>query len=136
MKKKLIKRIFILAGLVNIGGILLFSKFFTNDYLTQVNAQTFSNLSLVLIMIWGAAYIVVAGQISKVPALSLVFAIEKAVYVFDYVSWLQSTPYSLGAIWQHDLLTGTFYAVYGLNDLLFGVFFLVVFFQFTFRSKT
>ena len=44
---------FLLAGAVNIGGILLFSKGLTNAYLKELDPQVFSTFGLVGILLWG-----------------------------------------------------------------------------------
>jgi len=126
-KQKWIQYGFITAGAVNVLGIPVFCKFFTNDYLTQVDPKTFSNISLFTIILWGLAYIAVARHYEKVPAISAVFAIEKFFYTGVWFYWLWNNFGDLSGIYDRDWITGFFYSIYGLNDLLFGVFFLYAF---------
>jgi len=126
---------FILAGAMNILGIPVFSKLFTNDYLTQVDPETFSYTSLFIIILWGAAYVSVAHSIEKVPAIAAVFAIEKFFYSGVWMYWLWNNFRCLSGIYQTDWITGFFYSIYGLNDFLFGVFFLYTFIRIG-RSET
>ena len=126
-KKKWIQYGFIIAGAVNVLGIPVFSKLFTNDYLTQVDPKTFSEVSLFTIILWGLAYISVARHYEKVPAISAVFAIEKFFYTGIWFYWLWNNFGDLSNIYNKDWITGFFYSIYGLNDFLFGVFFLYTF---------
>ena len=126
-KKKWIQYGFIIAGLVNVLGIPAFSKLFTNDYLMQVDPKTFSEVNLFTIILWGLAYISVARHYEKIPAISAVFAIEKFFYTGVWIYWLWNNAGDLPDIYNKDWITGFFYSVYGLNDFLFGVFFLYAF---------
>ncbi len=51
---------FIAAGMMNIGGVLLFSRAFTNQAINQADPVVMSNFGLLMIIIWGLAYISVA----------------------------------------------------------------------------
>jgi len=126
-QKKWIQYGFILSGAVNVLGIPVFSKLFTNDYLTQVDPKTFSEVSLFTIILWGLAYISIARHYEKVPAISAVFAIEKFFYAGVWIHWLWNNFGNLSGIYNRDWITGFFYSVYGLNDFLIGVFFLYAF---------
>ena len=113
---------FIAAGLTNILGILLFSRGFQNPLLGQAFPALFGNWGLVCIMLWGLAYLSVASSYRKVPLLIAVFALEKAVYVASWLWWLVHND--LAAVWGQDPLTGAFFALYGIIDLTFCLFFL------------
>lgn len=127
--KQWIKRIYLLGGLVNVLGIPVFSKFFTNEYLTSIDPAVFSHVGLFVVILWGFAYIAVSNHYEAVPSISLVFACEKFFYAGIWMFWLKDNIKMLNTIWQNDLITGLFYSVYGLNDFLFGVFFFFVFMQ-------
>jgi hypothetical protein len=129
-KEKWISNIFLIGGAVNIVGVLVFSKLFTNVLLNQIEPGVFSNEGLVLIMVWGLAYISLANYYHQAPWVAGVFAIEKFVYVGIWVRWATKYLDTLGEIFAKDWLTGFFCAVYGANDFLFGVFFLYVFWRF------
>ena len=128
--KRWIRFGFLLAGTVNIAGILIFTKFFSNDLLRNLAPEVFSTVGIVSIILWGMAYISVAGHFDRVPFISGVFAIEKFFYAIVWVGWLKQNFNELGTIYQQDLITGFFYSVYGLNDFLFGVFFAIVFIKY------
>ena len=118
---------FICSGLINVLGIPIFSKFFTNTYLMGIDPNTFSAISLVTIILWGLAYISVAKQVAKVPLIALVFTIEKFFYAIVWGRWIWRHHTELAEIYAQDMVTGFFYSVYGLNDFLIGVFFLAAF---------
>ena len=72
MSDKIIKNIFYLAGLINILGALILSKFFSNETLISVDSNTVSNSGLALIIVWGLAFIATANHFKKTNGL-LVF---------------------------------------------------------------
>jgi hypothetical protein len=129
-KEKWISHIFLLAGAVNILGILIFSKLFNNVLLNQLEPGVFSNEGLILIMVWGLAYISIANYYHQAPWISAVFAVEKFFYVTVWVRWAIKYVSTLEEVFAKDWLTGFFYAVYGANDFLFGIFFLYVFWRY------
>lgn len=124
-----ISRGFQLAGAVNLGGVLLFSKGLTNAYLSELDPRVFSTFGLIVICLWGLAYLAVAGCYREARWVVAVFAVEKAVYFAAWVWWMIGNGSRLGEIFETSPLTGIFFAIYGPNDLLFGVFFAWVFLQ-------
>ena len=83
------------------------------------------HFGLIAIMLWGLAYISVRKNYTSVPWLLAVFVIEKLVYVLVWLNWLFSN--SLNSLYDQDIFAGLFFSIYGLNDLLFGLFFGFVF---------
>ena len=126
MNKTLLKTGFITAGLMNIGGVLLFSRAFTNTAINNADPVVMSNFGLVMIVVWGAAYLAAAGITSSVKYLAGVFALEKLVYVVVWVVWLSNN--SLEQLYPQDFFAGVFFSIYGLNDFVFMLFFAWVFF--------
>ena len=114
---------FWLAGAANLGGVLLFSKGFTNTYLGELDPQVLSTFGLVGICLWGLAYIAVAESYRAVKWLVAVFAVEKVIYFGVWVLWMAQHRTQLPTIFEASPLTATFLSIYGLNDLLFAVFF-------------
>lgn len=113
----------IAAGLVNVIGILLISKAFTNDVLTQADPIVFSKFGCLMIMVWGLAYISMANNFQKAPMILLVFALEKVAYTGAWLVWIVTSPAEISALIGQDFMVGLFYATYGLNDLAFAVLF-------------
>lgn len=129
-EKQWIRRGFLFAGSVNIVGILIFTKLFSNELLQSLDPGVFSTVGIISIILWGMAYASVAGCFECVPFISGVFAIEKFFYAIVWAGWLKSNLDNLSGIYQQDLVTGVFYSVYGLNDCIFGVFFTIVFIRY------
>ncbi|MCM4161607.1 hypothetical protein FHG64_06175 [Antarcticibacterium flavum] len=125
MKPNIISKLFLFAGLSNILGVLIFSKFFTNSVLLSAQPAVMSYFGLISIILWGLAYISVRNTYAAVPWLLAVFTIEKAVYVLVWLSWLFSN--SPGNLYDQDTFAGLFFSIYGVNDLFFGIFFGYVF---------
>lgn len=125
MDNKTITKGFIASGISNTIGILIFSKGFTNDVIPETDPIVMSYFGLVMIMLWGAAYIAVSKSFEKVKWLIGIFVIEKLAYVLAYGFWF--ADHSLTEVYDKDLLAGLFYSIYGLNDFLFMIFFGYVF---------
>ena len=124
IKHKTITQGFILAGLMNLSA-LLFSRFFTNTTIPEVDPTVMSNFGLVMIVIWGVAYIAIAKKYHHVKWLVGVFAIEKLIYGSVWLQWILNN--NISDVYEKDTMAGMFYSIYGVNDLLFCVFFLFVF---------
>jgi len=124
-----IKYGFWLAGLANIGGVLVFSKGFTNAALTQGDPIVMSRFGLLMIIVWGLAYIAMAKTALQNRWIVAVFALEKLVYVVVWLLWIVSHYRGLAGLYSQDLLAGIFFSIYGLNDLAFMLFFILVFRQ-------
>lgn len=124
MSKKFIRNGFIAAGLTNVMGGLVFSKFLTNDLLSSLQPDVLSNFGMIMIMVWGLAYIAVSNSYENVKWLVIVFAIEKFAYAFVWAKWFFAND--LSQVLEQDVLTGIFYSIYGPSDFMYGVFFAVV----------
>ena len=125
IEPKTITKGFIIAGLMNMS-VLIFSKLFNNPVITEVDPDVMSNFGLLMIVIWGLAYISVAKTYHHVKWLVLVFAIEKLIYGIIWMRWMLNN--SVSDVFEKDIMAGSFFSVYGINDWLFCVFFTVVFF--------
>tara|TARA_Y100000389_G_scaffold180715_1_gene195761 strand:- start:473 stop:883 length:411 start_codon:yes stop_codon:yes gene_type:complete len=123
--KGLITNGFILSGITNIGGTLIFSRFFTNENITQADPVVMSNFGLLMIIVWGLVFLSVSQKYEQLNWLVGVFAIEKLIYVFNWINWMSKNDIS--RVYGKDLMAGIFYTTYGVNDLLFFVFFTYVF---------
>jgi hypothetical protein len=114
---------FIIAGLMNLS-VLLFSRFFTNSVITETDPVVASNFGLLMIVIWGMAYISVAKSYSQVKWLVAVFAVEKLIYGVVWTKWILTNDVSM--VFSKDIMAGIFFSVYGINDWIFCLFFLYV----------
>ncbi|MEM7584252.1 MAG: hypothetical protein AAF560_12765 [Acidobacteriota bacterium] len=124
-----IARGFQLAGAVNIVGILLFSLAFTNPHIAEQSPQVFSTFGQGAVILWGLAYLACAHCYRAAKWIVAVFAVEKLVYFGTWVAWLSGRGAEFASVFEVSPLTGAFFAIYGPNDLLFGLFFGWVFFR-------
>ncbi len=120
---------FVAAGAVNILGVMLFSKGLTNTYLSELDPQVFSSFGLKVILLWGLAYLAVATTYRAAKWIVAVFVLEKLLYFAAWVIWMSAHRAQLPGIFETSPLTGTFFAIYGPNDLFFALFFAWVFFR-------
>lgn len=125
MTKSTITNGLILSGIINTIGILFFTKGFTNDVIPETDTVVMSYFGLIMIMVWGLAFIAVAKIFDKVKWLIAVFALEKLCYVIAYGYWFSNN--SLQEVYDRDIIAGVFYSIYGLNDFIFMIFFGYVF---------
>ncbi len=125
--------VFILSGLVNIIAVLILSRFFTNEFIPKYDNTVMSNFGLLMIVLWGFTYISVAKSYKKVKWIVAIFAIEKLIYGIIWLNWRIQN--SVSPIFKEDVMAGIFYSIYGINDILFCIFFSVVFFKLL-RNKT
>lgn len=124
ISKEIISKGFIVAGLMNMS-VLVFSKFFNNPVIPKYDAVVMSNFGLLMIVIWGLAYVSIAKSYQEVKCLVGVFVIEKFIYGFIWTKWMLNN--SVVEVFEKDAMAGMFYATYGINDWLFFIFFLYVF---------
>ena len=127
LTKETISKGFLIAGFSNILGAGISSRFFTNEAIPAFDPVVMSNFGLLMIMVWGLAYISVAKSYDKVKWLVAVFAVEKLIYGIAWLMWLSKN--NLSDVFAVDTMAGVFYSVYGVNDWMFFVFFGFVFFR-------
>ena len=118
------KQGFIIAGMMNLT-VLIFSRFFTNATIPEFDPVVMSNFGLLMIALWGLAYISVAKNYHKVKWLMGVFVAEKFIYGYVWINWILNN--TISDVFKKDTMAGIFYSVYGINDWIFFVFFLLVF---------
>jgi hypothetical protein len=126
MKNATITKGFIISGLMN-ASVLIFSRLFTNSTIPEFDPNVLSNFGLLMIFIWGLAYISVAKNYDKVKWLVGVFAVEKFIYGCVWTNWILNN--NISDVYEKDIMAGMFYSIYGINDWVFFVFFILVFFR-------
>ena len=88
MNDSLIKKGFILSGIVNIIGTLIFTKFLTNTYIPEADPVVMSNFGLFMIMVWGLAFLAMSNSYKKAKWVVAVFSVEKITYVVCWCIWI------------------------------------------------
>lgn len=122
---KRIRQGFILAAFMNVGGVLLFSRLFTNAAINTADPVVMSNFGLLMITVWGLAYLGAATIAANIKWLAGAFVLEKLVYVVVWIRWLSEN--NLAQLYSKDIFAGVFYSIYGANDFAFMLFFAYVF---------
>jgi len=124
--KSFIAKCFYAAALYNILGSAIFSKFLTNDYMTSLDPNVFSNMGWTAIFLFGLVFLSIAKSYHHVPYLLLTLFVEKMIYTGMWILWLIKNGRSLPEVYHNDLLTGIGFTLYGSGDLISGIFFLWV----------
>ena len=75
MDQKLIKNGFILAALMNFS-VLVFSRGFTNVAINEADPIVMSNFGLLMIVMWGLAYLSAVTVVSNIKWVAGAFALE------------------------------------------------------------
>tara|TARA_R110000868_G_scaffold339363_4_gene600103 strand:+ start:281 stop:691 length:411 start_codon:yes stop_codon:yes gene_type:complete len=128
IKNKTITQGFIVSGLMNLS-VLIFSRLFTNATIPEFDPVVMSNFGLLMIVVWGLAYMSIAKNYQKVKWLVGVFVIEKFIYGYVWIKWMLEN--NISDVYEEDLMAGLFYSIYGINDWIFCLFFLFVFIRLT-----
>lgn len=110
---------------MNIGGVLIFSRAFTNGAINAADPVVMSNFGLLMIAVWGLAYMGAAAISLNIKWLAGAFAVEKLVYVVVWLMWHSGN--SLAQLYSKDVFAGVFFSIYGINDFVFMLFFAWVF---------
>jgi hypothetical protein len=125
LNKELVTKGMYLSGVANIGGALIFSKFFTNTALNEADPVVMSNFGLLMIVVWGLVFLAMASRWEQLKWLIGAFAVEKFIYGLVWTKWM--LHHDLAAVYEADTMAGIFYTIYGPNDWLFCLFYLAVF---------
>lgn len=131
IKNTTITRGFITSGLMN-ASVLIFSRLFTNATIPEFDPTVMSNFGLLMILIWGLAYLSVAKKYHEVRWLVGIFAIEKLIYGCVWINWMLNN--TISDVYEKDIMAGVFYSIYGVNDWVFFAFFVLVFIRIS-KSK-
>lgn len=110
---------------MNIGGVLVFSRLFTNKVINEADPVVMSNFGLLMIVVWGLVFLAIASKWEHLKWVIGAFVIEKFIYGFTWTKWMINNE--LSSIYEADTMAGIFFTIYGLNDWFFCIFYLVVF---------
>jgi hypothetical protein len=134
LNDEFVKRGFVLAGMMNIAGPLIFSSFLTNKIIPEMDPDVMSNFGLIQIAVWGLIYIAMSQKYDQLKWLIGVFVIEKLIYSLNWTSWILNN--SITSVYEKDSMAGIFYTLYGINDWFFFLFFSVVFLKLLNQQNT
>lgn len=111
----MIQTLFVVAGLLNTVGLLIFNWFYTNQNLEK--EPIFVIESQILIHLWGFLYIAASVKWEQLPWINLILAVEKAVFFIFWCLYIGSHENT------GHFMTDLFYTIYGPVDLAFGIVF-------------
>ena len=134
LNDEFVKKGFVLAGMMNIAGPLIFSSFLTNKIIPEMDPDVMSNFGLIQIAVWGLIYIAMSQKYDQLKWLIGVFVIEKLIYSLNWTSWILNN--SITSVYEKDSMAGMFYTLYGINDWFFFLFFSVVFLKLLNQQNT
>ncbi|PNW27047.1 hypothetical protein [Formosa algae] len=131
LNKSIVKKLMYLSGMMNIGGVLVLSRFFSNKVINEADPVVMSNFGLLMIVVWGLSFLAMAPKWDHLKWVIGAFVIEKFIYGFVWTKWLMNN--NLSDVYEQDMMAGIFYTIYGANDWFFFIFYLIVF---IYLSKT
>ena len=111
----MIQTLFILAGLLNTVGLMIFNLMYTNRHLEK--EYIFAIESQILIHLWGLLYIAASVKWEQLPWINLILAVEKVMFFIFWCLYIISHENT------GHFLTDLFYTIYGPIDLAFGIVF-------------
>lgn len=114
-----------LLGVPNLALLLFLTPLMNGRLLASQDPAFFGPSGVVLIGLWGLAYIFVASSWRKMWPMLFVFAVEKAVYVWAWIQWMDANHNNVASLISQDLMVGLFYAGYGIWDGFCMVVFLI-----------
>lgn len=124
-------RLITLVGIVNLTLLIYLTPLKNHEELFRADPLFFGWPGIVVIALWGLAYIASARHWQQLGLLMVVFALEKAFYATHWALWLGDPDNAdrMTYLWQEDLLTALFLQGYGLWDGLCALYFLFLFIQ-------
>lgn len=124
-KNELITKVMYLSGIVNISGVLILSRFFSNEVINEADPVVMSNFGLLMIVVWGLVFVAMASKWEQLKWVVGAFAIEKFIYALVWTKWLFKND--ITKVYEQDVMAGIFYTIYGASDWFFCMFYLFVF---------
>lgn len=122
-----LQRIIILVGLVNLTLLGSLTPLMDGGLLAAQDPLFFSWSGVVIIALWGLAYIASAPHWQQLPGLMLVFAIEKLLFAGRWALWMGDNSSQLPTLFEQDVMVALFYSGYGIWDGACALLFLFLF---------
>lgn len=115
LNKEIVKKGIYLSGIMNIGGVLVFSRFFTNKTINEADPQVMSNFGLLMIVVWGLVFVAAAAKWERLKWVIGAFAVEKFIYGITWTKWMMNN--NLSSVYEEDTMAGDFIL---FMDLMIG----------------
>ncbi|MDF1822577.1 MAG: hypothetical protein P1U64_13420 [Alcanivoracaceae bacterium] len=123
------QRTIILIGLVNLTLLGFLTPLLDGELLAAQDPLFFSWPGVLIIALWGLAYMAAAPVWQQLPGLMLVFAAEKLLFDVRWIVWMTENRDRLPALFEEDVMVALFYSGYGVWDGACALFFLFLFFR-------
>lgn len=117
------ERIIVILGLINLLPLIYLTPLKDHEQLHRADALWFGAPGLVLIALWGLAYMAAARHWALLPGMMAVFALEKALYSTHWMLWLGDSGDRMEFLLARDPLTAFFLGGYGAWDGLCAIYF-------------
>jgi hypothetical protein len=117
------ERIIGILGLINLLPLIYLTPLKDHEQLHRADALWFGAPGLVLIALWGLAYMAAARHWALLPGMMAVFALEKALYSTHWMLWLSDSGDRMEFLLARDPLTAFFLGGYGAWDGLCAIYF-------------
>lgn len=109
-------RLIQIFGLVNLTLLGFLSPLLNGALLAAQDPLFFSWSGVIIIALWGLAYIAVAPHWKVMGVMLIVFALEKAFFAWRWADWMSVNADRLGDLFRLDPAVALFYSGYGLWD--------------------
>ena len=119
-------RLILIFGLVNLTLLGFLTPMLDGALLAQQDPLFFSWPGVIVIALWGLAYMASAAQWQLMPGMMAVFAVEKFFFAGRWGWWMSANSGDLGNLMTLDPMVGLFFSGYGIWDGFCGVVFAVL----------
>ena len=122
-----VQRTILIIGLANLSLLGFLTPVMDGELLAAQDPLFFSWPGVLIIALWGLAYIAAAPHWQALPGLMLVFALEKLLFDLRWVVWITENRQSLPALFDENVAVALFYSGYGIWDGACALFFMFLF---------
>lgn len=123
------KPLLLVIGFVNLLVLGFLLPFMPGELLAAQDPLFFSGAGVLMIGLWGAAYLATINYWQLLPGLMWVFALEKTVFALRWGWWFTEHHNQIPAIAEQSIIVALFYGGYGLWDAACAMAFAVLAWQ-------
>ena len=121
-----VERIIIFIGVMNLTLLGFLTPALDGELLAAQDPLFFSWSGVLIIALWGLAYIAVAPHWQVMGVMLIVFALEKALFAWRWADWMLAHGGQLGDLYRLDPMVALFYSGYGPWDAFCAVVFVTL----------
>lgn len=109
-------RLIQIIGFANLTLLGFLSPLMNGELLAAQDPLFFSWPGVIVIALWGLAYIAVAPHWRTMGVILIVFALEKAFFAWRWADWMMANSSKLGDLFALDPGVALFFSGYGIWD--------------------